>query len=81
LVLCSRDHFRRDEGFQRPRDLFEVVPQDSDQAVAGQQHAWMAVKKDQEIEVAPMVEVGEAGENILGTFAHHPPGAAGPLRR
>jgi len=58
LVLCSRDHFRRDESFQRPRDLFEVVPQDSDQAFAGQEHAWMAVKKNEEIEVAPMAEVG-----------------------
>jgi hypothetical protein len=81
LVLRSRDHFRRDEGFQRPSDLFEVVPQDSDQAVAGQQHAWVAVKKDQEIEVAPMAEEGYAGENILSAFAHHRPGAAGPFRR
>src|SRR5207253_4165731 len=37
LVLCSRDHFRRDEGFQRRRDLLEVVPHESDQAFAGQQ--------------------------------------------
>src|SRR2546422_7556097 len=46
LVLCSRDHFRRDEGFQRRCDLVEVVPQHSDQAFVAQQHAWMAVKKD-----------------------------------
>jgi len=57
-VLCSRDHFRREEGFQRRRDLVEVVPQHSNQAFAGQQHAWMPLKKDQEIEVAPMAEVG-----------------------